>query len=63
MTIPEKACRVCRHIEIEKNQCSNCKSFNLTSEFAGFVIIFDLESNIAKKLQIKNPGRYALKVR
>ncbi|MBD3230862.1 MAG: DNA-directed RNA polymerase subunit E'' [Candidatus Lokiarchaeota archaeon] len=59
----EKACRICRHIEEDSNQCSKCKSFNLSSEFSGFVIIIDPESMIAKKLQIKEPGKYALKVR
>ncbi|MHA1752309.1 MAG: transcription elongation factor subunit Spt4 [Candidatus Helarchaeota archaeon] len=61
--MPEKACKNCRFIEENSNQCSNCKSFNLSSEFSGFVIIFDTDSLIAKKLQIKNPGKYALKVR
>ncbi|MHA1268859.1 MAG: transcription elongation factor subunit Spt4 [Candidatus Helarchaeota archaeon] len=61
--MPEKACRKCRFIEEKLNRCSKCNSYDLSSEFSGFVIIFDTDSLIAKKLQINSPGKYALKVR
>ncbi|MHA1230563.1 MAG: transcription elongation factor subunit Spt4 [Candidatus Helarchaeota archaeon] len=58
-----KACRECRYIEEEPKKCSNCGSINLSSDYSGLVIIFDPDSLIAKKLQIKKPGKYALKIR
>ena len=43
--------------------CPNCHSTDLTSEWFGLVIILDVErSQVAKVLNIKTPGRYALKV-
>jgi len=33
-----------------------------TSSFQGMVVIFDTESEIAKKLGITTPGKYAIKV-
>jgi DNA-directed RNA polymerase subunit E" len=44
--------------------CPNCKSSNLSDDWTGLVIIIDPEnSEIAKKMNIKNPGKYALRVR
>ena len=44
--------------------CDQCKTHNLATSFDGMVIIIDPEtSHIAKKLNIRTPGRYALRVR
>lgn len=44
--------------------CPNCKSSNLSSDWSGLLIVIDPEnSEIAKKLNIKTPGKYALRVR
>lgn len=44
--------------------CPNCKSSNLSSDWSGLLIVIDPEkSEIAKKLNIKAPGKYALRVR
>ncbi len=60
----EKACRNC-HMIVEKGQiCPNCKSKDLSDDFSGLVIILDPEnSEIAKRLNVSKPGRYALRVR
>ncbi len=59
----EKACPTC-HVIIRENTCPNCKSSNLSDDFGGLLIVFDPEkSAIAKAMDIKEKGRYALKVR
>ncbi len=59
----ELACRRCRFINIDSEVCRNCGGSDLTKEWFGYVVIIDPEkSEIAKRLGIKNPGRYALKV-
>ena len=59
----ELACRNCKFINIDSAICKNCGSSELTKEWYGYVIIVDPEkSEIAKKLGIKIPGKYALRV-
>ena len=59
----ELACKRCKFINIDAEVCKNCGSTELTKEWYGYVIILNPEkSEIAKKLDIKTPGRYALKV-
>lgn len=59
----EKACSLC-HFITKENICPKCKSSSLSDDFSGLVIIFDPErSTIAKAMNIKEKGRYALKVR
>jgi len=58
----EKACKKCRMI-VEGDVCPICKGSDLTSSWKGMTIIFDPEeSEIAKKLNITVPGRYALRL-
>ncbi|MCJ7608235.1 DNA-directed RNA polymerase subunit E'' [Candidatus Bathyarchaeota archaeon] len=46
------------------NICPNCKSTSLSDDWLGELIIVDPEkSAIAKNLEIKTAGRYALRVR
>jgi len=55
-----KACKKCRFITTE-TICPVCKSEELSTRFSGSVVIFDSEnSEIAKKLGIKQKGEYAL---
>jgi DNA-directed RNA polymerase subunit E" len=56
-----KACKNCKRI-VEKNVCPVCKTSDMTSSFKGVVVIFDTESELAKKLGITAPGKYALRV-
>ena len=58
----KRACKICRRIIIQGNICPSCKSSDTTSSFQGIVTVFDIESEIAKKLDIKEPGKYAMKV-
>ncbi len=59
----EQVCRECHRI-IMGQTCPICGSSNLSSDWSGMVIIIDPErSEIAKKLDVKLPDRYALKVR
>ncbi|HDD36282.1 MAG: DNA-directed RNA polymerase, subunit E'' [Archaeoglobaceae archaeon] len=59
----ELACRNCKYINIDSKVCKNCGSTELTKEWYGYVVIIDPEkSEIAKKLGINLPGKYALKV-
>jgi DNA-directed RNA polymerase subunit E" len=59
----EKACSVC-HFITKESVCPKCKSSSLSDDFSGLVIMFDPEgSAIAKAMNIKEKGRYALKVR
>lgn len=59
----EKACPTC-HFITKENTCPRCKTSSLSDDFSGLVIVFDPEgSAIAKAMNIKEKGRYALKVR
>lgn len=59
----EKACSTC-HLITTENSCPKCKTSTLSDDFSGLVIVFDPEgSAIAKVMNVKEKGRYALKVR
>lgn len=59
----EKACANC-HFLTRENVCPKCKSTSLSDDYSGLVIVFDPEgSAIAKAMNIKEKGRFALKVR
>lgn len=58
-----KVCRDCHRI-VEGEACVVCGTSNLSEDWAGYVVIIDPEhSEIAKKMRITLPGRYALKAR
>jgi len=59
----EKACATC-HSLTKDSVCPKCKTPTLSDDYGGLVIVFDPEhSAIAKAMDIKEKGRYALKVR
>ena len=59
----EKACKNCRYIS-SGPVCPNCKSTNLSEDWSGLVVIVDASaSDVAKRMGIAAPGRYALRVR
>ena len=59
----EKACKNCRYIS-GGPVCPNCKSTNLSEDWSGLVVIVDASaSDVAKRMGITAPGRYALRVR
>ncbi|WP_067047628.1 MULTISPECIES: transcription elongation factor subunit Spt4 [Methanofollis] len=58
-----KVCRDC-HKVVEGESCVTCGSTNLTEDWAGYLIIINPEgSEIARRMNLEMPGRYALKVR
>lgn len=58
-----KACKNCRLIS-DAETCPLCQSTDMTEKFSGQLIVTDPEkSEIAKKLGIKAPGTYAIKIR
>jgi DNA-directed RNA polymerase subunit E" len=59
----EKACTNC-HFLTKENVCPKCRSTSLSDDYNGLVIVFDPEgSAIAKTMNIKEKGRFALRVR
>jgi len=59
----QRACTNC-HFITKENVCPKCRSTSLSEDFSGIVIMFyPQESAIAKAMNIKEKGRYALKVR
>ncbi len=58
-----KACRSCRRVVEEGDKCPNCGGTAFTTFWRGYVVIIDAEkSEIAKKMGITSPGRYALRL-
>jgi len=59
-----KACKICNTIYEEGEKCPNCDSKEFTESFKGRVIIINPEkSEIAKKLNKKIKGNFAIKTR
>lgn len=58
-----KACREC-HSLVEGAVCPVCQSSALSEDWTGYVVIIDpVKSEIARLMNIKRPGKFALKVR
>lgn len=58
-----KVCRKCR-IEVSGDSCPLCKGTDFTTTWSGRVIVLDpTKSEIAKKMDISVPGKFALRVR
>jgi len=59
----DRACRNC-HIITDGAVCPECRSTDLSDDFGGVVIILDPEgSEIAKLMNIRKKGRYAVRIR
>jgi DNA-directed RNA polymerase subunit E" len=59
-----KACKNCKFIVKVADKCPMCQSEELSEKFIGLIAIIDVEkSKVAKELNIKNPGEYALIVK
>ncbi|MEM2874661.1 MAG: transcription elongation factor subunit Spt4 [Candidatus Hadarchaeales archaeon] len=59
----EKVCRKCKLVTDEKT-CPNCGGSSFSTDWTGYVVILDPSgSEIAQRLGVSKPGRYALKVR
>ncbi|MCX8194219.1 MAG: DNA-directed RNA polymerase subunit E'' [Candidatus Pacearchaeota archaeon] len=58
----KKVCKKCK-IFVEQDKCPICQGANLTESWKGRIIILKPEeSEIAKKLNVKAKGIYAIKV-
>jgi DNA-directed RNA polymerase subunit E" len=61
--VSEKACTNC-HFLTRENVCSKCKGTSFSDDFSGLIIVFDPDnSEVAKAMNIKEKGRFALRVR
>ena len=59
----QKACKICNTI-YEGEKCPKCESKESTESFKGRIVVLDSEkSEIAKKLNIKEKGNFAIKTR
>ena len=59
--IVKRACKQCKRI-LKGTTCPVCKTNNITTSFQGTIVIFDVNSDVAKKLGVTAPGKYAIKV-
>jgi DNA-directed RNA polymerase subunit E" len=58
-----RACRTCKNISNEL-VCPVCKGTEFSDDFSGLLIVLDPENSIlAEKLDTKEAGAYALKIR
>ncbi|MEM3374520.1 MAG: transcription elongation factor subunit Spt4 [Candidatus Woesearchaeota archaeon] len=61
--VKEKVCKNCK-IFVEGEQCPICKESNFTNTYQGKLYIIDAnKSFIAQQLEIKEKGKYAIKIR
>lgn len=58
----EKACRKCKFLSTGPT-CPVCGGTEFTEKWSGTIYIFDLSSEIAKKLGLSAIGRYAVKIK
>jgi DNA-directed RNA polymerase subunit E" len=59
----EKACKICKTI-FEGEKCPSCGSRESTDGFKGRIVVLNPEkSEIAPKLNIKQKGNFAIKVK
>jgi DNA-directed RNA polymerase subunit E" len=59
-------CRDCHRVQDAEAEesCTACGSTSLTEDWAGYVVIaHPEESEIAREMEVTEPGQYALKVR
>jgi len=58
-----RACRHCKNIN-EDTVCPVCKNTEFSDDFSGLLVVVDPENSIlAEKLDTKEQGNYALKIR
>ena len=57
----EKVCRTCKRL-VEEKECVVCRGTDLTTNWKGVVVVYDVDAEIAKKSGHEVPGKYALQV-
>jgi len=50
-------------VPLNINMCPNCGSKDFSDDWSGMAVILREDSILAKKLGIRTPGKYALRVR
>jgi len=60
MAIKKRVCKSCGHF-CDEDKCEVCGCVSFALRHKGRVTIFDDESIVAKKLEIKNKGMFAIK--
>ena len=59
----QKACKLCSTI-FDEDRCPKCSSKESTDSFKGRIFVLKpTESEIAKKLELKEQGEFAIKTR
>jgi DNA-directed RNA polymerase subunit E" len=59
----KKVCKRCK-LFTDTNECPVCKTSDLSPNFQGRIAILDADTSyVAKKMNIKQKGEYAIKVR
>ena len=59
-----KACKECKRIVESGDKCPNCGSRELTEGYKGRMIVLNPEkSEIARELNIKEKGSFAIKIK
>lgn len=60
----EKACKVCRFVSKGVPKCPICGSEKLTDRWSGLLYFVNPEtSEVAKRIGVKTPGKYAAKIK
>ena len=58
-----RVCRECHRV-VDGETCVICNTSNLSTDWSGYLVVIDpINSEVAKRININLPGRYALKVR
>lgn len=58
-----RACRSCKSVT-EETVCPVCKGNEFSDDFSGILVVLDPKNSLlAEKLEAKEPGTYALKIR
>ncbi|MBT96726.1 MAG: transcription elongation factor subunit Spt4 [Candidatus Pacearchaeota archaeon] len=61
--VKQKACKICNRI-YEGDTCPKCNSKESTNNIKGRIVVLDSEkSEIAKNINIKDKGNFAIKTR
>ena len=60
MAIKKRVCKSCGYFTEDK-ECPLCGSNSFIEKYKGKVVIFEEDSIVAEKLQIKNKGMFAMK--
>ncbi|MCP6719640.1 MAG: hypothetical protein KJI71_05495 [Patescibacteria group bacterium] len=62
--VKQKACKICNTIYETGDKCPKCGSKESTEGFKGRIVVLNPEkSEIAKRLNLKDKGNFAIKTR